>query len=91
VIAAAATLSWFAVLGLSGATPDTAPNVTYIATGTFSSPAVSGEDTLKLAGEPFTIDIIANAASVPHTAWPELFTRRSPRITTLSRLGSPSK
>jgi len=50
---------------LSGATPKTAPNVTYTAEGTFASPPVSGADQLKLAGEPFTINIVANAASVP--------------------------
>ncbi len=43
----------------------TAPNVTFTATGTFATPAVSGADSLKLAGEPFTISIVANAASVP--------------------------
>lgn len=55
-----------AVSGLSGAAiPNTAPNVTYTATGTFTNPAVSGADTLKLAGEPFTITVIANAAANP--------------------------
>src|ERR1051326_2423726 len=43
----------------------TAPNVTYTATGTFANPQTSGADTLKLAGEPFAITIVANAASVP--------------------------
>lgn len=43
----------------------TAPNVTYTASGTFSSPPISGSDTLRLAGEPFVINIVANAASVP--------------------------
>jgi len=43
----------------------TAPNVTYTASGTFSSPPVSGSDTLRLAGEPFVITIVASAASVP--------------------------
>jgi hypothetical protein len=36
------------------------PNVTYTATGTFASPPVSGLDTFRLAGEPFTISIVAN-------------------------------
>lgn len=53
------------VVSASGATPNVAPNVTYTANGTFSNPASSGADTLKLAGEPFTITITANAASVP--------------------------
>ena len=43
----------------------TAPNVTYTASGTFVNPAVSGADTLKLAGEPFSVSIVANAASIP--------------------------
>jgi hypothetical protein len=50
---------------LRGATPETAPNVTYTASGTFASPPISGEDTLRLAGEPFSINIVANAGSVP--------------------------
>jgi hypothetical protein len=55
-----------AVWGLSGATsPDTGPNVTYTASGIFSTPQVSGDDTLKLAGEPFSISIVAPAGSVP--------------------------
>jgi hypothetical protein len=52
--------------------PNTAPNVTYTASGTFSTPATSGLDTLQLAGEPFTISIVANAASPPNRARPEL-------------------
>jgi hypothetical protein len=60
-----AAISGMAVLGLRGATPEKAPNVTYAASGTFASPPISGEDTLKLAGEPFAITIVANAGSVP--------------------------
>src|SRR6516164_11529325 len=47
------------------ATAATAPNVTYSATGTFSATPVSGQDVFKLAGNPFTITIVANAATVP--------------------------
>ncbi len=43
----------------------TAPNVIYSATGTFASPPVSGNDLLGLAGQPFSISVVANAASVP--------------------------
>ena len=50
---------------LVAASPDTAPNVTYTATGTFASPAVSGADLFKLAGEPFSISVVVNAATVP--------------------------
>jgi hypothetical protein len=60
-----AAISGVAVLALSGAALETAPNVTYTASGTFASPPISGEDTLKLAGEPFAINIVANAGSVP--------------------------
>jgi uncharacterized protein (TIGR03437 family) len=42
-----------------------APNVIYTAAGTFASPPVSGNDLLQLAGQPFSISIVANSASVP--------------------------
>jgi hypothetical protein len=42
------------------------PNITYTATGTFSSPQVSGNDLFKLAGEPFSINVVANEADTPH-------------------------
>lgn len=64
--ATSALMSLAAVSGLSGATvPSTAPNVTFNASGTFATPPVNGSDTLKLAGEPFSINVVANAASVP--------------------------
>jgi uncharacterized protein (TIGR03437 family) len=43
----------------------TAPIITYTASGTFASTATSGADTLKLAGEPFSVTIAASAASEP--------------------------
>jgi hypothetical protein len=58
----AASLALFAQ-----ATPTTAPNVTYSATGTFASTPVAGQDIFKLAGNPFTINIVANEANVPAT------------------------
>lgn len=42
-----------------------APNVIYTATGTFATPAMSGSDLFKLAGQPFTIQVVANSATVP--------------------------
>lgn len=64
--AAVAAVSWFAISGLSAAAvPDAAPNITYTASGTFGTPPLSGADTLKLAGEPFTISIVASASSAP--------------------------
>lgn len=41
------------------------PNVTFTAAGTFASPPISGNDSLLLAGQPFTISIVANAAATP--------------------------
>jgi len=38
----------------------TAPSVTYTASGTFASPAVSGQDLFKLAGQPFSISVVAS-------------------------------
>jgi len=43
----------------------TAPIITYTATGTFASPATSGSDTLKLAGEPFAVTISVSADTAP--------------------------
>lgn len=39
--------------------------ITYTATGTFESPATSGADTLKLAGEPFEVSISVSSATKP--------------------------
>jgi uncharacterized protein (TIGR03437 family) len=47
-------------------TATTAPIVTYTASGTFASTATSGADTLKLAGEPFSVSISASTASEPY-------------------------
>lgn len=64
-IAVAALLSLTASEKLVAANPDAAPNVTYTATGVFSTPQTSGGDVFKLAGEPFSITVVANAAAVP--------------------------
>jgi hypothetical protein len=61
-----AAMSCFLVSGLSAATiPATVTDVTYTAAGTFSTTVVSGEDTLKLAGEPFSISIYGPEGSKP--------------------------
>jgi len=61
-----AAMSWFTVSGLSdAAVPVAATYVNYTASGTFSSTPVSGADTLKLAGEPFSISIIGPAGANP--------------------------
>jgi hypothetical protein len=46
------------------------PIIIYTASGTFASPQTSGEDTLKLAGEPFTVYIVAPASSNPYEHGP---------------------
>jgi hypothetical protein len=61
----AAAFFCLAVSATSAATPNTAPNVNFTASGTFGNPPVSGSDTLKLAGEPFAINIVVNAAMAP--------------------------
>lgn len=48
----------------------TAPTITYTASGIFTTPAVSGPDTFKLAGEPFSISVTASAALPPTTYGP---------------------
>jgi hypothetical protein len=51
---------------LVAASPDTtAPNITYAASGTFASPALSGADVFKLAGEAFSIEVVVNASTPP--------------------------
>ena len=39
--------------------------ITYTATGTFAYPAVSGADQLKLAGQQFTITVLASSSDQP--------------------------
>lgn len=45
--------------------PNTAPNITYTASGTFAAAATTGNDSLKLAGEPFAVTITINASTRP--------------------------
>ena len=63
-IAVAATSCFLAAEGLPAASPPP-PNVTYRATGIFGSPPMSGSDLFQLAGQPFSISVVANAATVP--------------------------
>jgi hypothetical protein len=66
-IVAAAIGSFTIAEQLLSQVPDaTARNVLYTATGNFASPAISGRDIYKLAGEPFNITLKVNAATVPH-------------------------
>jgi hypothetical protein len=49
----------------AGTKPETAPIITYAASGTFASTPTSGDDTLKLAGEPFEVSIAVSASTAP--------------------------
>ena len=62
VLCVAASLALFAQ-----DTPAKAPDVEYTATGTFSTPQVSGQDVFQLAGNAFAMSVVANAATVPTT------------------------
>jgi uncharacterized protein (TIGR03437 family) len=66
-IAVVAGLSYYAAPGkLAAASPaTTAPNVTYTASGTFAATPTSGNDLFKLAGQPFSITVVANEALAP--------------------------
>jgi hypothetical protein len=64
-IAAAAVACLVAPPKLGAASPDKSARITYTATGTFATPAVSGADQLKLAGQQFTISIVADSSLKP--------------------------
>lgn len=68
MVSVRSTITILSCLGLAciGALPAVAASdITITATGTFASPPISGTDTLRLAGEPFTISVVANAAGAP--------------------------
>jgi len=48
-----------------------APNVIYTASGTFSTPPISGADLFQLQGEPFSISVVANEATVSKNHGPQ--------------------
>src|SRR5450755_280192 len=50
---------------LGAASPNKSANVTYLASGTFATTPVSGADSLKLAGQPFTITLVGNSSLKP--------------------------
>ena len=50
--------------GRGAVTPETATNVTYTALGTFGIAPISGSDLFRLAGQPFSISIVASEALV---------------------------
>jgi hypothetical protein len=51
--------------GMAAASPDKGAAITFTATGTFAGTPVSGADTLKLAGQPFTIVVVGNTSMIP--------------------------
>jgi hypothetical protein len=58
---------------MAGSTPKTAataPVITYTASGTFAATPTSGSDTLKLAGEPFTVSIAVSSSTAPYKHGP---------------------
>jgi len=65
---AAAAICCFA--GSTRLAAATGPVVTYTASGTFANPATSGADTLKLAGEPFSVTISVSSSTVPYKHGP---------------------
>jgi hypothetical protein len=62
---AVAAICWFSVSDKLLAATGTAPIVTFTAAGTFASTPTSGADTLKLAGEPFSVSIAVSEATAP--------------------------
>jgi hypothetical protein len=66
VVIALLAISCIAAAALMAAGPDaTASNILYTASGTFASPAVSGNDLLGLAGQPFIITVVASSSLSP--------------------------
>lgn len=55
---------------IAGTVASTAPIITYTAAGTFGSTPLSGTDTLKLAGEPFSVGITVSASTPPYQNGP---------------------
>jgi len=51
---------------LKAATPATTATITYTASGTFATTPSSGSDTLRLAGEPFSVIITVSASTPPY-------------------------
>ena len=50
---------------MNAANPAAGEAVTFTAAGTFATTPMNGADTLKLAGEPFTINLVANSSMTP--------------------------
>jgi hypothetical protein len=61
----AVVISCLAGSQLFAASPNAGEQVTLTASGTFNPVPISGADTLKLAGEPFTISLVGNSSMKP--------------------------
>lgn len=61
-------LAALVVFGNADLARATAPNVKYWCNGTFASPAMSGNDLFGLAGQPFTVSIVVNTATLPSSS-----------------------
>jgi hypothetical protein len=67
VTVAAAAIACLVAPRRLAASPGQGADITYTASGTFSPSPVSGADTLKLAGQPFTISVVGNSSLKPTT------------------------
>jgi hypothetical protein len=56
--------------GLAAASPDKGVKITFTATGTFAATPVSGADRAMLAGQPFTVSIVASSSLAPKKQGP---------------------
>jgi len=70
ILAAAALCYLTASQSLVAADPSASPNVIYTANGVFAATPISGPDNVRLAGQPFTIQIEANESLAPTSSGP---------------------
>ena len=64
-VAVAALCCLAAPAKMAAATQSKSADITFSASGTFTGAQVSGADTLKLSGQPFTISVVANSSAKP--------------------------
>jgi hypothetical protein len=77
----------------AAALPGAAPDVKYAATGVFATPAVSGLDTFKIAGQPFTLTLAINEATKPARSSEKMaeYTNLTGRFTVKNGAGGAGK
>jgi hypothetical protein len=66
----ALTMAALGCLTVSNRLMASGPMITYAASGTFAATPTSGADTLKLAGEPFTVSISVSSSTAPYKHGP---------------------